>query len=66
MKFKEKFDYNILKLNTNETIFANHVEINVVIIIMNDKKKFSIKKSKLHIFEKKSTIILNNIMMSRC
>lgn len=48
MKIKEIFNYDILKINKDETLFANYVEINVVIIIINDQnEKFLIKKGKL-------------------
>ena len=48
MKIKKKFNHNILKINKNEILFVNYIEINAIIIIINDKKeKFLIKKEKL-------------------
>lgn len=61
-----KYDYIKLKKNSKETISTNHVEIKVVIIIINDEKKFSIKKTNYKYSKKKLTIILNNIIMFRC
>ena len=66
MKIKKIFNYNILKINKVETMFVNHAKINVVIKIMNDKnEQFSIEK-KNYKYQKKSTIILKNIMMIHC
>ena len=54
MKIKERFNHNMIKINKNEILFANHIEINVVMRIMNDKKeKFSIKKEKRKISKNK-------------
>ena len=45
IKFKKIFNYNILKINKDEILFANYVEINIIMSIMNDKdEKFSMKK----------------------
>ena len=46
MKFKEKFNHNMLKINANETIFVNYIKINVVMNIINNKQKnFQLKKT---------------------
>ena len=48
MHFKKKFNHNILKINKNETLFANYIEINAIMNILKDEdEKFSIKKEKL-------------------
>ena len=45
MKIKQIFNHNILKINKDEIMFANHAKINVIMTIINDKdEEFSIKK----------------------
>jgi len=45
------FNYNILKINKNESLLANKYELNAILKILKDnKKKFLIKKEKLQIF----------------
>ena len=36
MKTKKVFNHNILKINNDETLFANHYEINMTLKIMRD------------------------------
>jgi len=45
------FNYNILKINKNESLLANKYELNAILQRFKDnKKEFSIKKEKLQIF----------------
>jgi isochorismate hydrolase len=45
------FNYNILKVNKNESLLTNKYELNATLRILRDnKKEFSIKKEKLQIF----------------
>ena len=45
------FNYNILKINKNESLLTNKHELNATLRILQDNtKKFSIKKEKLQIF----------------
>ena len=54
MNSKEVFNHNILKVNDDETLFANHHEVNVTLKIMrNDKEQFSIVQGKLQISKDK-------------
>ena len=54
MKIKKTFNYNILKINKDEIIFINFVEINVIMTIMNDKnEKFLMKKKNYKILKNK-------------
>ncbi len=44
------FNYNILKVNKNESLLINKYELNAILQILKDnKKEFSIKKEKLQI-----------------
>ena len=44
------FNYNILKINKNESLLANKYELNVILrILRDDIEKFPIKKGKLQI-----------------
>ena len=58
MKIKEKFNHNILKINKDETLFINHIKINVVITIIYKKREI--------IIIKELTSTLNNIMVIHC
>ena len=50
MKEKEVFNHNILKINENETLFANYREITTTIRILRDEQKqFSMIHEKLQI-----------------
>jgi len=50
-KTKKSFNYNILKVNKNESLLTNKHELNVILQILRDnKKEFLIKKEKLQIF----------------
>ena len=53
MKFKKIFNHNILKINKDEILFANYVEINIVMNIMNDKNEKFLMKKKLQILKNK-------------
>jgi len=45
------FNYNILKINKNESLLTNKYKLNVILRILRDnKEEFSIKKEKFHIF----------------
>jgi len=45
------FNYNILKINKNESLLANKYELNAILrIFKNNKEEFLIKKEKLQIF----------------
>jgi len=45
------FNYNILKVNKNESLLANKYKLNATLQILKDnKKEFLIKKEKLQIF----------------
>ena len=51
IKTKKSFNYNILKINKNESLLANKYELNATLQILRDnKKEFLIKKEKLQIF----------------
>jgi len=51
IKTKKSFNYNILKVNKNESLLANKYELNAILrILKDDKKAFLIKKEKLQIF----------------
>ena len=51
IKTKKSFNYNILKINKNESLLANKYELNATLQILRDNKKESlIKKEKLQIF----------------
>jgi len=44
------FNYNILKINKNESLLINKYELNVILQILKDnKEEFLIKKEKLQI-----------------
>ena len=44
------FNYNILKINKNESLLINKYELNAILRILKDnKKEFLIKKEKLQI-----------------
>jgi len=50
IKTKKSFNYNILKINKDESLLANKYELNVTLRIFQDNtKEFSIKKEKLQI-----------------
>jgi len=50
IKTKKSFNYNILKVNKNESLLANKHELNATLrILRDDTKEFSIKKEKLQI-----------------
>ena len=54
MNSKEVFNHNILKVNDDETLFANRHEINMTLKIMrDDQKQFSIVHEKLQISKDK-------------
>ena len=54
MNSKEVFNHNILKINNDETLFANRYEVNTTLKIMrNDQKQFSIVHKKLQILKDK-------------
>ncbi len=45
------FNYNIFKVNKNESLLANKYKLNAILRILKDnKKEFLIKKKKLQIF----------------
>jgi len=45
------FNYNILKINKDESLLTNKYELNAILQILKDnKKEFLIKKEKLQIF----------------
>ena len=45
------FNYNILKINKNESLLTNKYELNTILrIFQNNKKEFLIKKEKFQIF----------------
>jgi len=45
------FNYNILKINKNESLLINKYELNAILQIFRDnKKEFLIKKEKFQIF----------------
>ena len=45
------FNYNILKINKDESLLTNKYKLNATLqILKNDKKEFLIKKRKLQIF----------------
>jgi len=51
IKTKESFNYNILKINKNESLLTNKYELNVTLRIFRDNiEEFPIKKEKLQIF----------------
>jgi len=44
------FNYNILKINKDESLLANKYELNAILrILRDDKEEFPIKKEKLQI-----------------
>jgi len=48
IKTKKLFNYNILKINKDESLLANKYELNATLLIFKDnKKEFLIKKEKL-------------------
>ncbi len=50
MKTKKSFNYNILKVNKNESLSTNKHELNATLRILRDnKKEFLVKKGKLQI-----------------
>ena len=50
MQTKEIFNYSILKINKNESLFSNKHELKTMLcILQNDTKQYSIKKEKLQI-----------------
>ena len=54
MKSKKVFNHNILKINNDETLFANCREINMTLKIMRDnQEQFSIVHEKLQISKNK-------------
>ena len=54
MNSKEIFNHNILKINNDETLFANQHEVNATLKIMrNDQEQFSIVYEKLQISKDK-------------
>ena len=54
MNSKKIFNHNILKINDDETLFANRHEINMTLKIMrNNQKQFSIVHEKLQISKDK-------------
>ena len=54
MNSKEVFNHNILKVNNDETLFANRHEINMTFKIMRiNQKQFSIVHEKLQISKEK-------------
>ena len=54
MNLKEVFNHNILKVNHDETLFANYQEVNVTLKIMRDnQEQFSIVYEKLQILKDK-------------
>jgi len=54
IKTKKSFNYNILKINKNESLLTNKNELNATLrILQNNTKEFLIKKEKLQIFIKK-------------
>ena len=54
MKSKKKFNHNILKINEDGIISANHHQINATLrIIKNEKKQFLVSKRRLQISENK-------------
>ena len=53
MKEKKIFNHNILKVNENETLFANYREITTIMrIIKDEQEQFSIIHEKLKISKK--------------
>ena len=54
MNSKEIFNHNILKINNDETLFANQHEVNTTLKIMrNNQEQFSIVHEKLQISKDK-------------
>ena len=54
MKSKKKFNHNILKINENDIISANHHQINAILrIIKDEKKQFFVSKKRLQILKNK-------------
>ena len=54
MNSKEVFNHNILKINNDETLFANQHEVNTILKIMRDnQEQFSIVHEKLQISKDK-------------
>jgi len=51
IKTKKLFNYNIFKINKNESLLINKYKLNVILrILRNNKEKFLIKKEKFQIF----------------
>ena len=54
MKNKKKFNHNILKINENGIISANHHQINTILCIIKDEEEqFLVSKKRLQISENK-------------
>ena len=54
MKNKKEFNHNILKINEDDIISANHHQINAILrIIRDEEKQFSVSKKKLQILKNK-------------
>ena len=54
IKNKKEFNHNILKINENDIISANHHQINATLrIIKNEKKQFFVNKKKFQISKNK-------------
>ncbi len=54
IKIKEVFNYNIFKINKNESLSTNKYKISVILrILKNEQKQYSIKKERLQISKNK-------------
>ena len=54
MKNKKKFNHNILKINEDDIISANHHQINAILrIIKNEEEQFPVSKERLQISKNK-------------
>ena len=54
IKNKKEFNHNILKINEDDIISANHHQINATLrIIKNEEKQFSVNKKRLQILKNK-------------
>ena len=54
MNFKEIFNHNILKVNKDDTLFANYHEANAMLkIVRDDQEQYSIIHEKLQISKNK-------------
>jgi len=61
IKTKKSFNYNILKINKNESLLINKYELNAILRIFRDnKEEFPIKKEKLQIFINKINEYIKN------